>query len=93
MSDGERMTPRIALLGAWIALVILSVTTVLAGRFDGAVLPAAIVVLAGLAKAWIIVDRFMELRHAPRFWRFLVLGWPLMMALAIAAGLVGRTGT
>ena len=35
-------------------------------------------------QAWLIVDGFMELRHAPWPWRALMLAWPLAMALGVA---------
>jgi len=54
---------------SWIALVILSVITVVAGDFDQRLLAGLIVLCAGLAKAWLIIDHFMELRQGPRFWR------------------------
>lgn len=75
---------------SWIALVILSVITVVAGDFDQRLLAGLIVLCAGLAKAWLIIDHFMELRQGPRFWHLLLLGWPLAMALAIGAGFILR---
>ncbi len=78
------------LILAWIALVILSVITVVAGGFDQRLLPGVIVLLAGLGKAWIIVDHFTELRQGPLGWRLALLGWPLLMALAIGLAFAGR---
>ena len=40
-----------------------------------------------LGKAWLITDGFMELRHAPRLWRGLLLAWPLTMALGVLLAL------
>lgn len=60
------------LLGCWLGLVVLSVATVTLGQ-------AGAILLLALGKAWLIVDGFMELRHAPRLWRSLLLGWPLAM--------------
>ena len=63
------------LLACWGALVLLSVGTVMSG--------AAglwwIVVLAAVAKAWMITDGFMELRHAPWGWRAAMLAWPVVL--------------
>ncbi|MGY2959563.1 hypothetical protein HBO34_24070 [Pseudomonas veronii] len=71
------------LIVCWATLVVLSVGTVLAG---GSGLWLAVLLLA-VVKAWLIADGFMELRHAPRFWRALVLGWPVVLVLVV--GLVG----
>lgn len=39
----------------------------------------------GLAfvKGWVIINDFMELRHAPRLWRNLLLAWLLVMTIMI----------
>lgn len=47
---------------------------------------ALLILLLAVAKAWLIADGFMELRHGPRLWRWLLLGWPL--ALALLLGLI-----
>lgn len=83
---------RKTLVVSWVALVLLSVITVMAGQFDHRLLPGMIVLLAGLAKAWLIVDHFMELRHAHQGWRMAMLGWPLVMALAIGLAFFWRLG-
>lgn len=31
------------------------------------------------AKGWVIINDFMELRHAPKLWRNLLLGWLLVV--------------
>jgi hypothetical protein len=49
---------------------------------------ALLVLLAALAKAWLISDGFMELRHAPRLWRGLLLGWALVMVLGVLLSLL-----
>ena len=38
-------------------------------------------------EAWLIADGFMELRHAPRLWRRLVLSWAALLAIAISFAL------
>lgn len=61
----------------------------MAGQLAGAGAPRGVVVLIlllAVAKAWLIADGFMELRHGPRLWRWLLLGWPL--ALALLLGLI-----
>lgn len=72
------------LFGCWLALVTLSVGTVVLAH-AGPLTPwlAAGVLALALGKAWLIADRFMELRHGPRFWRGLLLSWPVIMTLGV----------
>ncbi|UQS88590.1 cytochrome C oxidase subunit IV family protein [Pseudomonas chlororaphis subsp. piscium] len=77
------------LLSCWVALAGLSVGTVWLGGWLGQGAPrevALLILLLAVAKAWLIADGFMELRHGPRLWRWLLLGWPL--ALALLLGLI-----
>jgi hypothetical protein len=39
-----------------------------------------------VTKAWLIADGFMELRHAPRLWRRLVLSWAVVLAVGVSFG-------
>ncbi len=71
------------LLICWLGLVLLSVATVVLGGFGSSLVLVIGVLTAALAKAWIITDGFMELRHAPRAWRNLLLAWPLLMVAGI----------
>jgi len=77
------MNETLRLLCYWIGLVLLTAATVnIAG---GARLPwpqLGVIALA-VAKAWLIIDGFMELRHAPRAWRLLLLAWPFAMAAGV----------
>ncbi|MBN2978498.1 hypothetical protein BFW88_15915 [Pseudomonas fluorescens] len=59
----------------WLGLIVLSVGTLVAGAsgFWWGVL------LLAVAKAWVIVDGFMELRRARWVWRGLVLGWAFVV--------------
>lgn len=74
----------------WIGLALLSLATVGFGSAGSGALMAGGVLVAALGKAWLIVDRFMELHRAPRFWRGLLLAWPLAMAAAIGLTLALR---
>ncbi|ONH55718.1 Cytochrome C oxidase subunit IV [Pseudomonas cedrina] len=68
------------LVVCWLGLIVLSVGTLLAGAsgFWWGVL------LLAVAKAWVIVEGFMELRHAPRLWRGMMLGWAfVVMGLSV----------
>lgn len=72
------------LLACWIALVLLSLATVASLGLPSARDTLLVLLLLALGKAWLIVDGFMELRHAPWPWRALMLAWPLTMALGVA---------
>lgn len=73
-----------ALLACWIALVLLSLATVASLGLPSARDTLLVLLLLALGKAWLIVDGFLELRHAPWPWRALMLAWPLAMALGVA---------
>lgn len=71
------------LIGAWLGLVLLSVGSVQLGNAGAGLGLAAAVLLAALAKAWLIADHFMHLRQAPLLWRGLLLGWPLLVGALV----------
>lgn len=73
-----------ALLACWLALVLLSLATVASLGLPSARHTLLVLLLLALGKAWLIVDGFMELRHAPWPWRALMLAWPLTMAGGVA---------
>ncbi|MCD0501388.1 cytochrome C oxidase subunit IV family protein [Bordetella petrii] len=78
------------LFWCWVGLVLLTAATVaVAGGAGGEPARAVIAVLA-VVKAWLIIDGFMELRHAPRGWYLLLLAWPVAIALGI--GLAAALG-
>ena len=56
----------------------------LLGRAEGTRLLTIAILLVAVGKAWLIADGFMELRHAPRLWRRLVLSWAAVLAIAIS---------
>ena len=68
------------LLCCWLGLVLLSVGTVALDSLGVSLALAGGMLAVALGKAWLITDGFMELRHAPPFWRVLLFGWPLAMA-------------
>ena len=74
------MSASIVLVLCWFGLALLTTLTVLLGSSGSTLLLAAGVLAVALVKAWLISDGFMELRHAPRMWRLLLLCWPLAMA-------------
>jgi hypothetical protein len=71
------------LLLCWLGLLLLSLLTVELGAAGATPLLAGGVLLVALGKAWLIIDGFMEMRHANWFWRSLMLGWPLSLGLTI----------
>jgi hypothetical protein len=76
------------LLRCWLALVMLSIATVLLAQ--GRASAWAILLLAVL-KAWLITDGFMELRHGPQRWRGLLLAWAAVLALLVGISLSLRS--
>ncbi|WP_335945166.1 cytochrome C oxidase subunit IV family protein [Pseudomonas sp. G166] len=71
------------LIVCWMALAVLSSATVALGQVAATGLISIAILTVAVAKAWLIADGFMELRHAPRLWRRLVLSWAALLATAI----------
>lgn len=76
------------LLACWAALAALSVCTVLLGNAGGTMLLSITILLVAVGKAWLIADGFMEMRHAPRLWRRLMLSWAVALAVVVGGTLV-----
>lgn len=76
------------LLACWAALAALSVCTVLLGNAGGTMLLSIVILLVAVGKAWLIADGFMEMRHAPRLWRSLMLSWAVALAVVVGGTLV-----
>lgn len=74
------------LLLCWLALLLLSLLSLWLVAAPVASWAPLALSLAALAKAWLIVDGFMELRHGPWLWRASLLIWSLCMALALFFG-------
>ncbi|MCD9114359.1 cytochrome C oxidase subunit IV family protein [Pseudomonas bijieensis] len=72
------------LIACWTALAVLSTGTVALGQAAASGLVSIAILVLAVAKAWLIADGFMELRHAPRLWRRLVLSWAVVLAIAIS---------
>lgn len=75
------------LILCWLGLAALSVTSVQLGNAGATLLMTGAVLLVALGKAWLIADGFMELRHAPRMWRWLLLSWPVVLAAGVLLAL------
>ncbi|QDG55465.1 cytochrome C oxidase subunit IV family protein [Pseudomonas sp. NIBRBAC000502773] len=74
------MTGSRTLILCWLMLVVLSVGTVLTGTSG---LWWGVLLLA-VVKGWVIVDGFMELRRGPVLWRFLMLGWGVVVVALLS---------
>ena len=77
------------LILCWLGLVVLSFATVALASTGTTLLFSAAIMLMALCKAWLITDGFMELRHAPPFWRLLLLSWPAVMATGVLLSMNG----
>ena len=76
------------LLVCWAALATLSVCTVVLAHIGATSLLSISILLVAVGKAWLITDGFMEMRHAPRLWRRLMLSWALVLAAVVGLTLV-----
>ncbi|AUM69838.1 cytochrome C oxidase subunit IV family protein [Pseudomonas fluorescens] len=72
------------LIACWMALAVLSTGTVVLAQVAASGLVSIAILAVAVTKAWLIADGFMELRHAPRLWRRLVLSWAVVLAIAIS---------
>ncbi|WP_440875832.1 cytochrome C oxidase subunit IV family protein [Thalassotalea sp. PLHSN55] len=69
---------------SWLWLMVLTVASVLAGSlFDQQGLFLTVVFFIVFLKGQQITDIFMELNHAPRFWRLLLLAYVLVLPLIL----------
>ncbi|MDR6924290.1 cytochrome C oxidase subunit IV family protein [Pseudomonas sp. BE134] len=82
------MTVSRVLLVCWAALATLSVCTVVLAQVGATWLLSIAILLVAVGKAWLITDGFMEMRHAPRLWRRLMLSWALVLAAVVGLTLI-----
>ncbi|MCQ6254908.1 cytochrome C oxidase subunit IV family protein [Pseudomonas sp. Q11] len=75
------------LIVCWMTLAVLSIGTVALGQVAATGLVSIAILAVAVTKAWLIADGFMELRHAPRLWRRLVLSWAALLAILISFAL------
>ncbi|WP_367375182.1 cytochrome C oxidase subunit IV family protein [Pseudomonas lini] len=76
------------LLVCWAALATLSVCTVVLAQAGATWLLSVVILLVAVGKAWLIADGFMEMRHAPRLWRWLMVSWAVVLAVVVGLTLV-----
>lgn len=74
------------MLAVYIALMVCTMTPVIAMQAgaDASVLVWLVFALI-IVKAVLLVDHFMEMRHAPLGWRFASQGWAVIVIAALAA--------
>ncbi|KZN21013.1 MULTISPECIES: cytochrome C oxidase subunit IV family protein [Pseudomonas] len=76
------------LLVCWAALATLSVCTVVLAQMGATWRLSVAILLVAVGKAWLIADGFMEMRHAPRLWRRLMVSWGVVLAAVVGLTLV-----
>ncbi|SEO41257.1 MULTISPECIES: cytochrome C oxidase subunit IV family protein [unclassified Pseudomonas] len=76
------------LITCWMTLAVLSIGTVALGQVAATGLVSVAILAVAVTKAWLIADGFMELRHAPRLWRWLVLSWAVLLATVIGGVII-----
>ncbi|MBB3239918.1 cytochrome c oxidase subunit IV [Pseudomonas sp. Tn43] len=76
------------LLICWAALAALSVCTVVLAQTGATWLLSVAILLVAVGKAWLITDGFMEMRHAPRLWRRLMVSWAVVLAVVVGLTLM-----
>ncbi|HEY9120452.1 MAG TPA: cytochrome C oxidase subunit IV family protein [Marinobacter sp.] len=74
------------MLAVYIALMVCTMTPVIAMQAgaDASVLVWLVFALI-IVKAVLLVDHFMEMRHAPVGWRLAAQGWAVLVITALAA--------
>jgi hypothetical protein len=82
------MTVSRVLVACWAGLASLSVCTVALAQVGATSLLTIAILLVAVGKAWLIADGFMEMRHAPRLWRSLMLSWAVALALVVGLTLM-----
>ena len=76
------------MLVCWAALATLSVCTVVLAQMGATWLLSVVILLVAVGKAWLSTDGFMEMRHALRLWRRLMLSWALVLVVVVGLTLV-----
>jgi len=84
----------VILFVCWLVLILATMVTVYWGTQQNTlVLQLVVILLIAVLKAGVIIDGFMELRHASVRWRMIMYGWPVAMSAVIAITLLlAQTG-
>ena len=71
----------------WIVLVLATGVSFAIGESGGGdalgLLAVSGLMLLAVVKGWLVIDEFMGLRDAPPLWRWLMLGWLLLVCAGI----------
>lgn len=82
----------VILLLCWLSLILATLATVYWGtRQTTLILQLAVIVPIALFKSGVIIDGFMELRHAGLRWRLIMYGWPLAMSMVMVVTLLAAS--
>ncbi len=82
----------VILLLCWLSLILATLATVYWGtRQTTLILQLAVIVPIALFKSSVIIDGFMELRHAGLRWRLIMYGWPLAMSMVMVVTLLAAS--
>lgn len=76
--------PHRGLIATWLALLVLTLLMWFLRGYRGADWLPVLVLVTVAIKGQLVIDRFMELRHAPVLWRLAVSGW-LFTVLSVVA--------
>ena len=76
----------------WLTLLVLTLLMWFLRGYRGTDWLAFVVLILVAIKGQLIIDRFMELRHAPALWRIAVSGW-LFTVVSVVAIVRATTGT
>lgn len=72
-------------ISSWLLLIILTITSIFLTKFiDNRSLYIITALIIVVVKGQQVVDVFMELHKAPRFWRLLLLSYIVLLPLIIA---------
>lgn len=71
--------PHASFVRTWLVLLCITAITYWVGEGglagQAAIVPVLLVVILALVKGLLVCLDFLELRHAPAMWRWLVMGW------------------
>ncbi|MCK9237246.1 MAG: cytochrome C oxidase subunit IV family protein [Thiopseudomonas sp.] len=90
----KQKSNEVVLFACWLVLILATMVTVYWGAQQTTlVLQVVVILIIAILKAGVIIDGFMELRHASVRWRMIMYGWPVAMSAIIAVTLLAaQTG-
>lgn len=90
----KQKSNEVVLFVCWLVLILATMVTVYWGAQQTTlVLQVVVILIMAIVKAGVIIDGFMELRHASVRWRMIMYGWPVAMSAIVAVTLLAaQTG-